>query len=530
MSRTDPDLTPDTLNTLLGASVRKHPQRIALVTEKASLTYSELEGHVRDTSAAFQNRGVVKGTKVALVLRNSPEFVIAYFALARLGAVAVPINFLIQKVEELEYMLRDSKTVGAVTQAEFLKGLLGVREKLPSFQHLWCTDAPPAELANGVEDFWGFVKKESKGREAPLPSAWPEDVASVLYTSGTTGSPKGVMLTHRNLYTNTHASIEAIGMGGQDVILCILPMFHTFAWTACVLVPLALGGKVVVVPSITPAKPWLGLMAKHGVSVFAAVPQIYGVLSKEAAGLKGLVLRYWFFRKVRLCVSGAAPMPVELFGRFERKFGVSILEGYGLTETSPVATLNRLGARKVGTVGVPIRDVRIKIVDDRGLELKSGEEGEVLISGPNVMKGYLNRPEDTALAISPDGYLKTGDIGTLDEQGYLAIRDRKKDMIIVKGLKVFSAQVEAVLATHPDIEEAAVIGVPGEGGDETIKAFVTLKKGSTPDKSTLLQFCREKLDPYKRPRDIEILAALPKNALQKVLKRELRQKELAKRP
>ena len=270
-------------------------------------------------------------------------------------------------------------------------------------------------------------------------------------------------------------------------------------------------------------------MARHGVTLFSAVPQIYSVLAKEACGLQRLALKWWFFRKVRFAISGAAPLSPAVQAAFESAFGVPILEGYGLTETSPVATINTLEARRRGTVGQPIEGVSVKIVQDDESPVPLGGEGEVCVRGDNVMKGYYGLPEATHDALTRDGWLKTGDIGALDADGYLSIRDRKKDMIIIKGLKVFSAQVEAALLEHPDVAECAIIGVPDEHGDETIKAFFVLKPSASADKAALMQFCRGKLDPYKRPRDLEIVEALPKNALQKVLKRELRARELAKR-
>jgi long-chain acyl-CoA synthetase len=272
-------------------------------------------------------------------------------------------------------------------------------------------------------------------------------------------------------------------------------------------------------------------MGVHGVTLFAGVPQVYGALAREARDLKTrLFLKWWAFRKVRVAASGAAPLSPATAEAFRDAVGVGIIEGWGLTETSPVATITSPDKIKFGFVGTPIDGVRLRIVDDEEKELPLGQEGEICVQGDNVMKGYWNLPDATAAAFTKDGaWLKTGDVGFIDPEGSLAIRDRKKDMIIVKGLKVFSAQIEAAIAENPNVEESAIIGVPDEAGDEIIKAFVVLKKGCLLDKSALLQFFKEKFDPYKRPRDVEIVASLPKNALQKVLKRELRERELAKR-
>ncbi|MEK7656680.1 MAG: long-chain-fatty-acid--CoA ligase [Elusimicrobiota bacterium] len=526
----------ETLNTLLDSTAARCPRRTAMLVtdsprshpgEERAVTFAELQDLVLRAAAMYRSRGVRKGDCVALILRNGLGFVTAYLGLSRLGAIAVPVNFMVQKAEELRYMLNDCSAKGVVTQREFLREILKARKELPLLDVVWLTE-PDRRVSKETEDFWGLLQaQEPEPRREDAAS--PQDTAAVLYTSGTTGKPKGVMLTHANLVANCDASVRVLGADEKDVSLCILPMFHTFAWTACVLIPLRLGVKSVVASSIAPAKPWLTRMGRHRVTIFSAVPQVYAVLAKQACGLKKLLLRYWFFRGVRFCVSGAAPLPPKVASDFSGAMGREIIEGYGLTETSPVATINPPRDIRRGTVGRAIEGVRLRVVDDDGRELPIGEEGEICIAGHNIMKGYLNLPEATRQVLSADGWLRTGDIGVLDADGYLSIRDRKKDMIIVKGLKVFSAQVEAVLLAHPDVQEAAVVGLPDETGDEVIKAFIVLRKEARADKAEFMRFIRENLDAYKRPRDVEFLDELPKNALQKVLKRVLRQKELERR-
>lgn len=515
------------LNDLLDNAAQEDGSRVAMVFGPLTFTYAGLREYVLGTAAGFQQAGVKKGDCVAIIHRNDPAFVVAYFALARLGAVAVPINFMVQKADELAYMLNDCRAVGVLTQQEFLKGVRGAKAKCPTLSKVWITDFESLKEPAAGEEPFADVDHGEQPRDLPVVDE--QDTVGILYTSGTTGNPKGVMLTHRNLVTNCRSSVAVMGLKRSDVFLCILPMFHTFAWTANVLVSIAMHSKLVISASIAPAKPWLKQMAAHGVSLFSAVPQVYAVLTKEAKGLKGLVLRYWFFRKVRLAISGAAPLNPTVQDEFEQTFGLRILEGYGLTETSPVATINPPTKPKRGSVGVPIDGCQVRVVDDQETPQPSGTEGEICIKGDNVMKGYFNLPEATRDAFTKDGWFKTGDIGIIDEDGYVAIKDRKKDMIIVKGLKVFSAQVESVLTEHPDVEEAAVIGVPDATGDEQIKAFFVMRKGAKTDKAALMAFCRQRLDPYKRPRDVEIVEALPKNALQKVLKRQLRAQELQKK-
>ncbi len=515
-----------TLNDMLDEAAAEAGGWPALVTVDEEITFGELKQAVLKMAAGFAGQGIKKDDCVAIVHRNSPRFVIAYFALNRLGAVAVPINFMVQKSDELAYMLNDCKAVGIVTQKEFLKGLRGAAAKTPSLTRLWVSDATVSECQDKEEPLEAVTADVSA---LPAIVVAETDVATILYTSGTTGNPKGVMLTHRNFVTNCDSALARMGLKTSDVGLCILPMFHSFAWTGNVLISLRLRCKLVISPAIAPAKPWLKLMGKHGVTLFSAVPQVYSVLAKQTVGLPGLVLRWWFFRKVRLAISGAAPLSPSVQQDFESKFKIPILEGYGLTETSPVATINAVHLRRPGSVGKAIDGVEIRIVDDKEAPLPIGAEGEICVRGDCVMKGYYNLPDATREAFTADGWFKTGDIGALDPEGFLFIRDRKKDMIIIKGLKVFSAQVEASLLEHPEIDEAAIIGIPDEHGDETIKAFIVLRAGAQADKAALMKFCREKFDAYKRPRDLEIVDALPKNALQKVLKRALRQQELQKR-
>jgi long-chain acyl-CoA synthetase len=518
-----------TLNSMLDRAAQEGGEKTFLVHEDRAQSFSAVYAEVLSVAQGLKSFGVRKGDRVAIVHRNAPEFVIAYFAINRLGAIAVPINFMVQKADELAYMLKDSGAAGVVTQTEFLPGLTGAVAKCPALKALWVTDYEPKPGRPSVVRGFEELRVPAPFNPAADPAV-ENDVAAILYTSGTTGFPKGVMLTHRNLVTNCENSLKRITLTRKDVTLCILPMFHSFAWTAIVLTSTRLTLKCVISSSIAPPKPWLKAMGKHGVTLFAAVPQVYAALARESRDLKTrLFLRWWSFRKVRVAASGAAPLPNAVASAFKDAVGVGITEGWGLTETSPVATIAPPDALKLGFVGTPIDGCFLKIVDDEEKTLALGAEGEICVKGDNVMKGYWNLPDATQAAFTKDGWLKTGDVGLIDPDGYLAIRDRKKDMIIVKGLKVFSAQVEAILAENPDIEESAIVGVPDEEGDETIKAFVVLKKGCCLEKSALIQYFKERLDAYKRPRDVEIVESLPKNALQKVLKRELRDREIAKR-
>ncbi|MFH1619590.1 MAG: long-chain-fatty-acid--CoA ligase [bacterium] len=518
---------PHDLYSQLAFSASKTPKNTALVCSHKKWSYHRLL-HCCDRAAdMFWSLGIRKEDRVVIALKNSPEFIITHFALAKLGAVSVPVNFMVSKEEELGFIVGNCHAKGVVTQKDFITPYLHLQKKLPALNFIISTDH--AAHNGHILDFSHLLKTSHSHAETQKANAGPADAASILYTSGTTGHPKGVILTHGNLLANARSCAHAMHLTKKDAFLCILPMFHTFSWTTTVMAPLLLGSKILIAPQIVPAKPWLSEMGKEGVTVMAAVPQLFSVLAKEARGLKKFYLRYWPFRKMRFCFSGAAPLSASIKHLFEKNFGIPLLEGYGLTETSPVVSVNRPHSRKHGSVGQPIPGVTVRIIDDLGCELSSGEEGEICVKGPNVTRGYHSNPAATVEIFTPDGWLKTGDIGVMDEDGFLFIRDRKKDMIIVKGLKVFPAQLEMVLHEHPGVAETAVIGVPDPNGDELIKCFCVARPGHVLDKAEIMSFLRQKLDPYKRPREIELVESLPKNALQKVLKRVLRQKEIEKR-
>ena len=502
------------------------PETTALVFGKDKWSYHRLFYWTDRAADMFWGLGIRKGDKVAVALRNSPEFIITCFALAKLGATAVPINFLVSKEEEIGFILKNSHSKGIVTQSEFIKPYAKLQTGLPAIKFLLSTD--PAHAWH-CESFWKLIKDAPYHIQARDSNSEEEDLALILYTSGTTGHPKGVLLSHKNLLANARSCIHAMHLTKKDSFLCVLPMFHTFSWTTSVIVPIMLGAKTLIISHLTPPKPWLSQMGKEGITVMAAVPQLFSVLAKEAKGFKRLYLRYWPFRKMRFCMSGAAPLNKTIQHMFEKKLNVPLLEGYGLTETSPVVTANRIYMRKHGSVGKPLPGVSIRIINENEQELDSGLEGEICVKGRNVTSGYHADEKATAEIFTADGWIKTGDIGIIDKEGFLFIRDRKKDMIIVKGLKVFPAQVEALILEHPAVAETAVIGIPNSTGDETIKCFCVAKPGAVINKNELMQFMRGKLDPYKRPREIEIMDSLPKNTLHKVLKRVLRQRELEKR-
>ena len=520
------------LYTALADSAFRFPDKIALVEAGTGkkVSYHELLMQVDRAADMFFEHGIRKGDRVAVAHRNSINTVVANFGLYKLGAVCIPMNFMVTKPEEIEYILNNAGAKAVVTQAEFIRHYVKCLPQLPTVKYIFTTDEIPSSAAECpiVQKFWEEIEKSTFHDETASAQAGLEDLAFILYTSGTTGLPKGAMLTHGNLASNVISCAQIFKINDNDCFLCLLPMFHSFAWTACVVIPLYLNLKVVIVANVMPASKWLGAMGTEKVTLILAVPQIYAVLSKEAKGLKRLYLRFWPFKNVRFGVSGAAPLTQEIKDRFEEKIGVPILEGYGLTETSPVVSVNTEELQKIKSVGPAIPAVSTLVLDDDGREVPRNAEGELCVKGPNVFRGYWGNEKATHDAFTEDGWFKTGDIVTVDDDGFIFIKDRKKDMIIIKGLKVFSAQVEAVICEHPAVEECAVIGVPDGRGGEFVKVYVVKKEGADLSDGEFRKFLKTHLDNYKRPRDFEFVESLPKNALRKVLKRELRKDAVAK--
>lgn len=520
------------LYTSLSDSAYRFPQKVALAeagTDK-KLTYLELLMQVDRAADMFWEHGIRKGDRVAIVHRNAIDVVVASYGLYKIGAVCIPMNFMVTKQEEIQFILNNSGAKALVTQSEFIRHYLKAQPSLPDLKYIFSTDTVP-ESAEGkpfVQKFWEQIEKSTYHDETAGPCARVEDDAFILYTSGTTGLPKGAMLTHGNLASNVISCAQLFKINDDDCFLCLLPMFHSFAWTACVVIPLYLNLKVVIVANVMPAKTWLSAMGSEKVTLLLAVPQILAVLSKEAKGFKRLYLQFWPFKNVRFAVSGAAPLTQEIKDRFEQKIGVKILEGYGLTETSPVVSVNTEELQKIKSVGPAIPAVSTLVLDDEGHEVPRNGEGELCVKGPNVFRGYFGNPQATKDAFTEDGWFKTGDIVSIDDDGFIFIKDRKKDMIIIKGLKVFSAQVEAIIDTCPGVEESAIIGVPDGKGGEFIKCYAVKKEGAELTDDQFRKFLKQNLDNYKRPRDFEFVDKLPRNSLNKVLKRKLREDALEK--
>ena len=486
---------------LLETSARSYPDHDAVVTGDLRLTYAQFNAAANQVAALLAAHGVGRGDRVALSCPNLPYFPIVYYGALKTGATVVPLNILLNE-REVAYHLADSGArayfcfegndalpLGKTGEAAF--------EQVPGCEHFFLISAgfPGTGLPS---DFDTVQTSEA-------------DTAVILYTSGTTGQPKGAELSHSNMVQNALLAIRMFGGSADDIHLVTLPLFHTFGQTVQLNAGFSAGSTLVLLPRFDPATA-CATMEREGVTFFAGVPTMYwGMLSTDAD-----------LSSLRMAVSGGSAMPVEVLRKFEERFGVPVLEGYGLSETSPIATFNLLDRpRRPGSIGLPVWGVEIKLVNPDGTECGDGEPGEICVRGHNVMKGYLGRPEATAQAIDARGWFRTGDIGTRDADGYYYVVDRIKDMIIRGGFNVYPRELEEVLLTHPAVSLAAVVGVPHESHGEEVKAFVIRTGGATVTEAELVAWCKQNMAAYKYPRIVEFRDSFPMTASGKILKREL---------
>jgi long-chain acyl-CoA synthetase len=486
----------------LATTASEHPDRVALKLDDVRLTYSQLDDASARVAGLLAAKGIGPGDRVGIMLPNVPYFPIAYFGVLRAGGVVVPMNVLL-KGRETAFYLSDPEAKAVLAWYDFADaaragageaGAECIEVRPGDFEGLLAAAEPLAEDAERAED----------------------DTAVILYTSGTTGEPKGAELTHSNLARNVEVSRETlIQTTADDVILGALPLFHSFGQTCGMNLAAASAACLTLIPRFDPGKA-LEIIARDGVTVFEGVPTMYAALvnhpERERFDLSTL----------RLCVSGGASLPLEVMRGFEEAFDAIILEGYGLSETSPVACFNHPDReRKAGSIGTPISGVEMKAVDTTGEEVPAGEPGEVVIRGHNVMKGYWKRPEATAEAIDADGWFRTGDIAKVDPDGYFFIVDRIKDLIIRGGYNVYPREVEEVLYEHPAVHEAAVVGIPHADLGEEVGAAIALCEGAEATTDEIREYVKGQVAAYKYPRVIWMVDELPKGPTGKILKREI---------
>jgi long-chain acyl-CoA synthetase len=492
----------ENLATILTETAKRHGDRTAFKVDDVELSYALLDEATARIAGLLKEKGVAEGDRVGLMLPNVPYFPIVYYGILRAGGVVVPMNVLL-KGREVRFYLDDP---GAKLLFAW-HGFAEAAERGAADAGAECLLVKPGEF----EQLVGSQKPDRAVAERAA-----GDTAVVLYTSGTTGTPKGAELTHSNLRMNCTVSLRTLGeFAPEDVLLGALPLFHTFGQTCTMNCAVLAGACVTMLPRFDPEKA-LEIIERDRVTVFQGVPTMYNaLLHAEAADSADTSC-------LRICNSGGAAIPVELIRAFEEKFGCIILEGYGLSETSPVASFNHPDReRKPGSIGTPIEGVEMQVWDDDGNELPTGEVGEIVIRGHNVMKGYWARPDATHDAITEDGWFHTGDMARVDDDGYFFIVDRKKDMIIRGGYNVYPREIEEVLYEHPAIQEAAVVGVRDEALGEEVGAAVVLKKGEQLDASELRSFVKEQVAGYKYPRKIWFVDELPKGPTGKILKREI---------
>ena len=480
-------------------------------------TYAELDAAADRTAHLLQAAGVERGGRVGLYCINSPFFAAAYFGIVRAGAVVVPVNLLLSP-GEVEYILRHAEASALIYHEAFEAAVRAVRPAVGSLRATLSIGAQQGAADHALLP----VMQEGDRSHVEHPVDLAEDLAVIMYTSGTTGQPKGAMLTHRNLLSNVDSVRAMLEMGPGDTIITVLPMFHAFAATACMLTGLRVGAQLAAVPRFLPDELSQVIEREQG-TVFMGVPSMYAVLADLPAE------RSPDFSHLRLCVSGGAALPAEVMRRFEQRYGVPIYEGDGPTECSPVTSINPIGGvRKVGSIGRPVPSVEMRIVDDQGAQLPVGQVGEIVVRGPNVMKGYWRQPEATAEAFLGE-WFRTGDVGHVDQDGYFYIVDRKKDMIIVNGMNVYPRHVEEVIYQHPAVAECAVVAEPDTLHGEIPKAVIAFRAGKSATPSELRRWCLQHLGRYQVPRIWEVRDQLPKNATGKILKRELTRRGEAER-
>ncbi len=494
------------LYSLLFYRAKRSAGKIALVDRERLVEYGTLNKLVELFSGFLDSLGVKGGDNVALYLPNSLEMVVAYFSIWRLGAVAVPINYMWK--DEVRFVLKDSGSRVVLTSREKFVMVEGFRSVVRSLKY--------------VVDVSSVMDKV-KLNAYPVPPVGvvkEHQCAVIIYTSGTTGRPKGAMLSHYNILSNISSCCQTIDFSSRDCVPCFLPLFHSFALTVCLLIPVAIGAKVVLIdPSVGPRR-ILQSIIRNRATILVGIPSLFSLLANVPLPrwMSKWVLKMIF--PIRIAISGSSALPIDVGKKFQEKFNVPLLEGYGLTEASPVVSLNPVNGVRLGSVGLPIKDVEVKIVDENGDECQVGRVGEVLVKGPNVMLGYYRRIAETRKALR-GGWLYTGDLGYKDRDGYLYIVGRKKEMIIVRGLNVYPREVEQVLLSFPGVKECAVVGIKHKTKGEVPYAFVVLKRGWDVEPKEIIAYLRSKLADYKVPHRVIFLDDLPKNSLRKVEKRKL---------
>lgn len=493
----------------LGVKSLSVGEHVSIIFEDQEITNFEMDRAACRLGNALKELGIRRGDRVILQMPNCPEVFQAFQAIWKIGAVAVPINYMVG-AEEIAFIYRDSGAVAVITSPEYLDKVRTARQTAPEMKHVIVVSPEPVE---GVLNWSELLAKSSDRLQ--IVATDDDEVACLIYTSGTTGTPKGVMLTHYSLAFNAQSQLETNKLPQDLVSLAVLPLCHSFGISMMNGAYLRLHGKTVILRSFNLQKLFSSI-EKYRINSLCAVPTMYVYMLQYPDANK------YDLSSMKIWVCGSAPLAVDTWMQFKEKFGAEIAEGWGLTEAGANDTSStHLPVKKPGSIGKPTNGLEMKIVDDRGNEVPQGQEGEIILRGPMVMKGYWNLPEATAEVLR-DGWLYTGDIGYIDADGYFFITDRKKDIIIKGGENISPRTIEEVLYAHPKVAEAAVIGIKDPVYGEDIKAFVTLRPNQAADPEEIMEFCRQNLKRFRVPKEIVILDAFPKNLVGKILKKELR--------
>lgn len=482
------------------------PDKVGVEFQGKGLTYGQLADEARRIAAALRREGIKPGDSVGFILPNLPQYVTTLYGSYMAGANTVPMNVLLTP-PEIRYLVDDSNIQLLFVFGMFLPNVQKAIEDMEKPPKIVVLGGPHGENL----PFESMVAHEERGEAHPTQ---PDDVIMTIYTSGTTGKPKGAMITSANLHANLEMVESIMEMNEEDKMLCVLPLFHVFALNGVLHSSIRRRIPLVVHPKFEVADAVKSL-AEDGITFFAGVPTMYFYILKHAE------VENFAFPKLRICISGGAAMPVDVMRQFEEKFDVPITEGFGLTETTVSVTMNRPDKRKPGSIGLPFEGVEMKVVDEQGGEVPNGEIGEIVIKAPNVMKGYLNKPDATAEAIR-DGWFYSGDLGYRDDEGFFYIVDRKKDMIIKGGYNIYPREIEEVLYQLPQVAEAAVVGIFDEAKGEAVRAIVSVKPGQSLEEETIRNHVEANLAKYKWPQDYMIIPELPKGPTGKILKREIK--------
>lgn len=533
-----------TLPSVLEATARKYPEHPAMIFKGAVIRYREFNEAVDHFAAALQGLGVKPGDRVAIQLPNCPQYPIAYYAVMRVGGIVVPCNPLYQ-AHEMTHQLNDSEAEVILVLSAMYPLIKRIRSQT-KLRHVIVAEIktyfPPAlrllfslllekkghkvSIAEDANTYWfaNLMRRYSSARPNPV-ELGGDDTAVLMYTGGTTGISKGAQLTHKNILVNAYqCKVWLNAKEANDILLTQIPLFHCYGMTTCMNLSVITASTMVLVPDPRDITDVIKTVHKFQPTLYPGVPAMYNAINNRPD------LEKYNLKSIRACISGAAGLPVEVQERFQQLTGARLVEGYGLSESSPVTHANPIfGDNRVGTIGVPWPDTEVKIVDvDTGQQkLGVGEVGELCVRGPQVMKGYWRMPTETANALRPDPadggpWLHTGDIAVMDERGYFQIVDRKKDMILgAGGYNVYPREIEDLLYKHPKVLEAAAVGIPTDDKGQRVKVYIVLKPGETATEQDIIRFCLENLAPFKAPKAVEFRETLPKTVVGKILRREL---------